>query len=271
MAPSKHKKNQFLLPRLIFFILISFLFLSCEINQKEHKGIISLTPAISSILFDLGIDKEVIAVTSNDEFILETSVGSFIHFSLEKILSLYPKTVIYQDFQEEWIKPILNHPKIQFIKVSLNNLNSIFQAAQKIGKTFGLKNEALPNPGFILPLTQELKLKPFRYLAVVDRDREWKTVFAAGKSSYLAELLDFLGGTNLLNSERDYIQVSEEIFLLKEKPDIIICFTNRIDNETFYKNIPVIYLSNPKLSIPDLKIESKLRLIQKEIRFILNP
>ena len=80
----------------IFKILLFLIFLLSSTVFAEYSRIISLAPSVTESLYELGIDKELIANTvycSNGNFKKE-KVGTVTEPNIEKIVSLNPDLII---------------------------------------------------------------------------------------------------------------------------------------------------------------------------------
>lgn len=221
------------------------------------------------MLIDLGLKKYIIATTSQDFYYQPESVGSFIAFSQEKILSLKPSHILCQSFQESRIKAIVLQKKtMKAICIRLKGIKSIIQAAKKIKSAFSISKK-INYRSRIQSLGPKLHF--FRFLAVVDRDPEWKRIFAVGPSSYISELLILLGGQNVIQEQRDYLGISQE-FLLKKWKGLIIDLSGQKINDLQLKlvNKKVIVLKNKKLTIPDLRFIEKMKWLYKKLRVYVN-
>jgi ABC-type hemin transport system substrate-binding protein len=227
---------------------------------------VSLTPAITSILATLGHENQVIATTENDFFIRKNSVGSIIRFSLEKILSLNPDIVFYQRFQKSWIEPILRFKNIRFVEIPLTDTQSIFEAAQRASDVLNISWNKIS--GKIRTFQKKFQSPPpvqFHYIAIVDRDTEFRRYFAAGTNSYLSSLLSLLGGKNAVPLEKDYIQLSESFFMRVPEKTLILDFSPRTEIPERYRKMNIISLPDPRMTIPDLRFEEKLRILRKAV------
>lgn len=219
-------------------------------------------------MITLGQEKKIVGNTTNDFFVQTQRVGNLIQFSLEKILSLNPTHIIYQDFQKNWMAPLEKLSGLKRLEVSFTDIQSIIKSSEMMIEFLNLDRNILESKKQWLKKTlAEKKEFDFFYLAVVDRGPDFKQVFAAGKGSYLDELLALTGGNNVIESDRDYIQISDEYLLASKKIDVIIDFSlGNTDVHEFHK-IPVIRVSDLKMTVPDLNFYEKkeyfIRLLNK--------
>lgn len=249
---------------------LCFFLQSCKnpSHQNTGRGIISLSPALTSLLMDLGLENRIMAVTRQDFMLSRPLVGSMIQFSLETLLSLKPGFVVYQDFQKPWIAPILETPEIRFIEISLSGLDSIFKGVKTLGQVFEVPESRMASVlSDNAPEKEKEPLRPFGFVALVDRDPELSKAYAAGKKSYLSELLALLGGKNALDSEKDYVPVSEEYLLSLNSEIRIIDFSPEKNLPRRFQNRPYFSIPDLWITLPDLKLKAKLLHIKKILNF----
>lgn len=248
-------------------LIFSLFFLSCQTAQEKKEkpyGIISLTPALTSILVDLKLEEKIIAITKQDFVLNRPVVGSMIQFSLERILSLNPQYVVYQDFQKPWIQPILNQKNIKFIEIPLSNIDSIFKAVQSLSLAFDLSDKILESKQLEFKSFKN-SLPPFFFLAIIDKEPSFFKIYATGSKSYLSEILSFLGGKNILEEKKEWVLLNQEYFLSLKKEVVILDFSL---NPTPPPNLgEKKYFAFPDLwiTLPDLKFREKFLTIKKSL------
>ena len=98
-------------PLIIFVFLLVFVGSASSIEQPKTR-IISLTPASTEILFALGLDREIIGVSSfcnwPEEAQHKEKVGSFSSPNIEKIITLKPDLAVITGMEQEHLKNILS-------------------------------------------------------------------------------------------------------------------------------------------------------------------
>ncbi len=113
--------------------------------QVRHK-IISLSPAITEIIYALGAGDDIIAVSDFCAYPPEVknkpTVGGYVNPSFEKILSLQPDLIIFQgDFFK--IKKFCKSYKVPMCNVQLDDLISITNSIQRIGNKIGKAKQSV--------------------------------------------------------------------------------------------------------------------------------
>jgi len=245
----------------IFLSLLLF-FLSLTLFSIDKK-IVSLTPAITSILIDIGYSDNIVGVTSNDFFLKRTVIGTIININEEKIILLSPDIIIYQDFQEFLVSGLKNIlRKKEFIRLNIKDVNSIFNETKKIlnylGKSQRELNRWMDDYKREINKCKNSINKNFKYIFIVDRDPDFKSIFVSGNSSFISEILNSIGGINIIESNRDYIKINQE-FLLSLDGVVVFdsSFNKFYNNKLFYEKYLVI--DNKNITIPDLRLNEKVK------------
>lgn len=233
----------------------------------EAKRIVSLSPAISAVLQELDADKDVVAVTTQDFVLKRQRVGSFIRFSLEAVIALAPDLIIYQNFQETQIAPLMRLNRFQMLKVDFTDIGSIDETGRKITEFLALPPAKVKKywQSWLDFQRQYRRPQALKFLALVEYSGDFEQIFAMGQASYLSEMLVALGYKNCLISNKDYLKISQEIFYRKQKPDIILNFSLAPYPKKTYQGIRVINLNERSLTLPSLNLSAKAGIILKKI------
>ena len=148
---------------IIAFIIISFLAVSvsgCQtpsrsasftddagrtitINNKPQR-IVSHVPAITEILFALGLGDKVVGVSDYDDFPPEakekTSVGNYFNPSLERIMSLNPDLVLTDGNISNITQ--LDNLHLTYILLNPENYEGVIKDIELLGKINGVEQSA---------------------------------------------------------------------------------------------------------------------------------
>ncbi|MFH0940777.1 MAG: cobalamin-binding protein [Candidatus Omnitrophota bacterium] len=195
-----------------------------------HQRIISLTPATTEILFALGLDEEIIGVSSFCNYPPQAKakekVGTFSQANIEKIISLKPDIIFCTGLEQAPIVTELKQLKLKVCVSDPSNMEELFQSILEIGQLtrkeinaeklienmkISIKEIALK----VRPIPQGSRPKVFVEL--------WgDPLMSAGRNSFLDELITLAGGTNIARDlTRPYSFFSPEQ-VLKQDPDVII-------------------------------------------------
>ena len=229
-------KNKILLFTAIFF---SFAFTNCtkkdaqnpnvKAKQSIPQRIVSLSPASTEILFAVGAENQIVAVSDFSDYPPQAQnlpkVGGFDGktLSLEKILSFNPDFVYLTNVMHNHLIPHFESLNIDYYLSDANSFeqvkNEILQIAKITGHTSTGENLVKEIDSAINKINSQNQLlrKPTVYWEV------WNSPFmSAGNSSFINDLINTAGGINIFQEiAQAYPTVSEETIVAKN-PQIII-------------------------------------------------
>ena len=229
-------KNKLLLFAAIFF---SFAFTNCtkkdaqnpnaKAKQSIPQRIVSLSPASTEILFAVGAENQIVAVSDFSDYPPQAQnlpkVGGFDGktLSLEKILSFNPDFVYLTNVMHNHLIPHFESLNIDYYLSDANSFeqvkNEILQIAKITGHTSTGENIVKEIDSSITKINSQNQLlqKPTVYWEV------WNSPFmSAGNSSFINDLINTAGGINIFQEiAQAYPTVSEETIVAKN-PQIII-------------------------------------------------
>lgn len=210
---------------LMLFLLI--IFSSVGSLFAEYKRIISLAPSATESLYELGLDKELIANTvyCSDGIVKKEKIGTVTEPNIEKIISLNPDLIVatkegnYKTVIDKLVRLKLTvyvmEPYSSFEDVCFNfqQLANYLNKSDEAGKIISnVKKE-------ISKLSNENK----------DENQEkifWEVganpIFTVGKKSFVNEYNKYINGINVFeNIEMRYPNISVES-VIEKNPDIIL-------------------------------------------------
>jgi iron complex transport system substrate-binding protein len=209
-------------------------------QQRPHR-IVSTAPSITEALFALGLGDEVVGVSRFCDFPASVlrlpKVGTYLAPDAEAIARLAPDLVILQRLSSE-LTNRLQALHIAFIEVPHGTLGDVYTGISLIAKA-----AVVPERGSLLidRIKQELaaiqtkakKLPSPRVLMIVNRRPGMLAdLTAVGPESYLQQLLEVAGGTNVLAKPGIplYPRISFET-VLREDPDVILDVSGQQESE----------------------------------------
>lgn len=229
-------KNKLLLFAAIFF---SFAFTNCtkkdaqnpnvKAKQSIPQRIVSLSPASTEILFAVGAENQIVAVSDFSDYPPQAQnlpkVGGFDGktLSLEKILSFNPDFVYLTNVMHNHLIPHFESLNIDYYLSDANSFeqvkNEILQIAKITGHTSTGENLVKKIDSTINKINSQNQLlqNPTVYWEV------WNSPFmSVGNSSFINDLIKTAGGINIFQEiAQAYPTVSEETIVAKN-PQIII-------------------------------------------------
>ena len=216
------------------FFLISGLFQSLEASsffEHQPQRIISTSPSITEILFELGLQDRIVAVTDfciyPEEACHLPSIGGVLNPDIETIVSLTPDLIILQSDSAKMEKNIKSLG-IPTFSIKVRTISDIFESINLLGKELNCQ-EAAKKLLFLLKdkintFKQRLagRLPKKVLLLLGDSSNPARDLYAVGPGTFLNELLVLSGGKNILkNSKAQYPKLSKE-FIIEQSPEIII-------------------------------------------------
>jgi iron complex transport system substrate-binding protein len=233
----KNRAVFFLAGPLAFFLALPGL---CQTSVKDDQGydfplgpaprrIVSLAPNVTEVLFELGLGPQIIGVTRYCDFppaaLAKEKIGGLIDPDLERIRALDPDLIIA--FRGNPLPVVQRMRSLRlpvFVLEMGQTLESVFPFLDKIGRVTHRDKEA---QGLIRDLRD-------RYLAVEAALRgetrkprlfislHGLGLWTCGQESYLTDLADKAGGTNIAGRfPRRWLNYSREQ-LLQDDPEVFV-------------------------------------------------
>lgn len=247
------------------FLFVTILLTSSVVAEiKDQMGrkvqvpakavrIIALAPSVTEVIFELEQGHRLVGATmySNHPEAAKKlpRVGSYVHLDLERILALKPDLCIgTADGNQKHIVERLETLGIPVFLVYPGNMKNIQQATLLIGKAIGAEKEATARVHWmqqkldaVLKKVSTKTHKPSVFFQV-----DTPPIIAAGKGTFLDELIQLAGGVNAV-SQKSYPRYSWEDVLIT-KPEVVLMssmaggFThNELKNQwTKWKGIPAV-------------------------------
>jgi len=194
--------------------------------QKIPQRIISFAPNITETLCALGLGNKIVGNTPYCTSFNSTNkcakIGSFGHFNFEAIVSLHPDLVILHHENTKEIH-YLKQLHIPTLPTGSFTIADILETIQKIGTACGVEKKA---NALISKLKTDIEshrkhpANPPRVLLLFGSNHP-KKLYAFGRKSLQHELLEIVGGQNVIQQNRPFVELSTEA-LIRLNPDLII-------------------------------------------------
>lgn len=197
-------------------------------QDRAPQRIVSLAPALTETLIDLGLEQRIVGVTTSSDYLAETKniekIGHYIQPSLERIVSLRPDLVLAVDYVgQESICRALKRLGIEVVVFRHRGLKGIFEMVEEIGRLCGKEEEAKRLLKKMEKAISEVRRKvkglarPRVYVEV-----GYNPLFTAGKGSHIGDLIEIVGGQNIAGDiNKPYPRISQE-FIIQLDPQVII-------------------------------------------------
>ena len=288
-------------------LISSSLFLSCKGGDKDMKKnnyvvskvapiksvpktIVSVSPAITSIIFDLGCGDKLIGRTDFCTYPPQVknikSIGGINNANLEMIISMQPDLVITSSIFTKKMFETIESSKIPIISFKeTNEIEGMYDIIEVLGDILDKKDEADEIISDCKTKLQEIKSKRQKIESkkeFAESKKENHNMpkvyyvigygqsgdFSAGKDTYINQIITLAGGDNIAKNSINWSFSTEELF--SQQPDYIFIRTE--DSANFVRTYPYTKLNAVKYN-KVFGIESQLMDLQtprsiKAIEFI---
>ncbi len=227
-------KKLWILPIIAFILAIVFVAALIRHNRREvpepnpvdsqnkPARIVSLAPNLTEILFALGLDEKIVAVSNGSDYPPDASnkkkIGTFWQPDTEAIIASRPDLVITLAFaQQKAVADTLNRLGYQVLTLKIEKIEELLTAIQKIGAATGKQPEAEE-------LIVEIKSRIFAdRQRTTSNERRIKVLWAvqaepllvAGRNTFVNELIKLAGGENAIGPTiAQYPQIGTEEILV---------------------------------------------------------
>lgn len=195
---------------------------------KTPERIVSLVPSQTELLYDLGLEKEVIAITKFcihpvDWFRSKERIGGTKMLQLDKIRSLKPDLIIGNKEENEKSQ-VMELMRTENVWMSdIKTLGDACEMIMRVGEVTGKKEKAQEIANEIEKRFSEFRSKmeiaPHRTVAYLIWKNPW---MAAGSETFINDMLGICGLKNVFAETKSrYPEVTLQE-LAAEKPDVIM-------------------------------------------------
>jgi iron complex transport system substrate-binding protein len=202
-------------------------------DKAYPKRIISLTPASTEILFALGLDNRIIAVSSYCQWPkqakLKQKIGSFSNPNIEKIIRLKPDLVLVTGMEQKNLQIILASLGIDYISVDPKNIDELINTIEQIGVITGAMQRAADINSNIKKTVGRIDIwvskvdipeRPSVYVEI------WHDpIMSPGKNSFLDDMIEKAGGINITSDlKRAYSRIDPEQIIYRNPEKIVLAY-----------------------------------------------
>ena len=198
------------------------------VSAVKPDRIVSLAPNLTEILFELGLNQNIVAVSSNSDYPAEAAnkikVGTFWHPDIEAIIACKPDLVITLWFeQQKSVAESLKRLGYRVLTLKIETIEELWTVIEKIGSATDRKQAAYELVNNIKNKLSELRNK-------TSHTKKIKVLWAfqteplrlAGRNTFINELIELAGGENAIGPTiQQYPSISTEELLACEAEVII--------------------------------------------------
>jgi len=204
---------------------------------------ISLAPSATEILFALGLDEEIVGVSSYCNYPQgirnKESVGNFSNPNIEKIISLKPDYIFCTGLEQAPVVTELKTLKLNVYVSDPSNIKELFDSIREIGKITDRTHQAESlikgMQEEIAETTNKIKSVPLDKRQKVFVEIWHDPLTTAGKGSFIDEVVSLSGGINIAHNTRRPYSIFSAEGVIKQNPDAIIILY--MDKTNSYKLI----------------------------------
>jgi iron complex transport system substrate-binding protein len=280
-------RKLWLLSIIAFACLATFTIVSYNHNQsKVYKSnsvdssskparIISLAPNLTEILFALGLDEKIIAVSSDSDYPPQAAkkekVGSFWQPNIEAIIACKPDLVVAESFeQQKAVTESLKKLGYGVLSLKVEKIEELSAAIQKIGTTTGCKQRA---DQLVENISGQLSYLKSKYSSTNRLKVLWviqtEPLRVAGRDTFINELIELLGGENAIGPTiQHYPQIGTEELLVCNVEVIIQSAMGKTDIGRQQQQAEVFW--GKWASLPAVK-NNKIYVVNSDIVLRLGP
>jgi len=186
-------------------------------STNKPTRIISLAPNLTEILFAMGLDEKIVAVSNNSDYPAQAAnrnkVGTFWQPNTEAVIASRPDLVITLWFeQQKAVADTLKRLRLKVLTLKIEKIEELFTAIRKIGTATGCKQPADELVKNIDNRLNDLQLKlgsiyRVKVLWVV----QLEPLRVAGRDTFINELIELAGGENAISPTfQQYPQIGTE-------------------------------------------------------------
>ena len=211
-----------------FALVVACALLSAAPQQQR---IVSLVPALTELLFAIGVGSSVIGVSNFDAFPPDVSrlprVGALLDPDTERILSLRPTLVLIYGSQTD-LQAQLRRAGIRTYVYRHGGIRTIYQSLQELGDATDHRPQADRVVRDLRARIDAVRTRVAgrprpRVLLVIGRQpKTLREIYVSGGRGFLHEMLDIAGGQNVFaDIARESAQPSQET-LIARAPEVVI-------------------------------------------------
>ncbi|MDR2136837.1 MAG: helical backbone metal receptor [Synergistaceae bacterium] len=243
-------------------LMVSAAFLTAFLVSQSASAaaverILSITPAGTEILYDIGLGDRVIGVTKYCSWPPDArrkpSLGDMMHVNLEIVMGMAPDLVLVSDMNAPVGEQVqaLGYP---VVTVYQDDFEQICDSMLRVGQACGVEEAAKVRIAELRESVRERTVPPGetppRVLIVVGRDpseEDLRKIYVAGQGAFYDDLITRAGAVNAYAQDVAYAQMSRE-GLLRIDPDVIIELIGESGME-----VPMDRVTSQWEAVPDLR------------------
>lgn len=222
------------------FLVIILLLLSVTSFSKEYNRIASGSPAVTEILYELGLKDKIIAMDKNSDIkeLNEMKIPkvSFYQMNTESIFSLKADLIILSTFNKADREDFIEFMKAKGTDViyisDVKSIKNVYDCIREIGEKTERKSEAEniisemeKEINEVKEMSKNIEKKKKVYFEI----SPFPSMYTFGKDVFMNEMLEIAGVENIFNDKSGWFIPSLEA-IARRNPDIIFTSTYQVED-----------------------------------------
>ena len=196
--------------------------------QAQRPRIVSFSPALTQIVFDMGLGRHVVGVTRYCQPPAGQSrpvVGHAFDVSGEAILAVRPDVVLIQQDPKTFEGLRRRGPSIRIEHFEIETLADIASAMERIGRIAGRAELGSDRKSQFLAELESVRARApaARRVRVLFSDGH-EPPLVAGKGTFIHQMIELAGGVNAAANYKGWVNLNKEA-IQAAAPDVFICRT----------------------------------------------
>lgn len=245
-------------------LLISVMVIAFATNFADAKTFVSLSPALTEIMYAIGADADLVGVSTECNYPAEvkqkTKVGNAYYMNKEKILSLHPDYVLLADgvaSASQKLDKIGTKPLIY----KMNSVNSIYDTILALGQMTGnVENSKKVVADLKSQVSATKTTHPKKILYLI----QLNPLISIGNKSFISDMIKVSGQKSVTSDLTAFYPAVSAEYILKLNPDVIVVSTKSDDKllKKLFPNTKIIYLTkeqNDLVNRPATRIDKAVK------------
>ena len=222
------------------FLVITLLLLSVTAFSKEYNRIASGSPAVTEILYELGLKDKIIAMDKNSDIKelddMKIPKVSFYQMNTESIFSLKADLIILSTFNKADREDFIEFMKAKGTDViyvsDVKSIKNVYDCIREIGEKTERKSEAEniiskmeKEINEVKEISKNIEKKKKVYFEI----SPFPSMYTFGRDVFMNEMLEIAGVENIFNDKSGWFIPSLEV-IAKRNPDIIFTSTYQVED-----------------------------------------
>lgn len=197
--------------------------------QAKRPRIVSFSPALTQIVFDMGLGDHVVGVTGYCRLPAGQSrpvVGDAHRASSEAILAQRPEVVLIQQDPKTFEGVRRKDPSVRIEHFKIETLADIASAMERIGRIAGRAEIGRDRKEQFLAELEAVRARvpAGRRLRVLFTDGH-EPALVAGRGTFIHQMIELAGGVNAAADYKGWENLNKEV-IQAAAPDVFVCLTD---------------------------------------------